>query len=171
MKEKIQKKLFHLWTGECVAAVMFVVLWVLYVPMFDWAADYLTPLPTIYAFSLLEFILLQGGLYWYLKWNHVRKNQNYKLSTDKLRIFSVFKRINLFLITIGLIILLVALYRSDIYRGFYAFLYGFAVVEYINYFHIRLSYMSIEELRELMKQKGFRQSILAKELTMYRKKL
>ncbi|MNN80425.1 hypothetical protein D3C81_1971570 [compost metagenome] len=77
--------------------------------MFDWAAAYLASLSSIYAFVVLEFILLQGSCYWFLKWRQVRR-------------------------------------KND------------------PAYHVRLSYMSLSEIKEFIRQKGFRSSRLAKEL-------
>ncbi|MFT4417005.1 hypothetical protein ACLM5H_24385 [Fredinandcohnia humi] len=164
MKSKVEKKLFYLMTGEFVASVLFAILWVVYIPLFDWSAEYLTSFPPIYAFFVLEFILLQGSLYWYLKWKRIKKKEASHLSLRQLKIFSYFKRVNFLLVGVGLIVLLyqVTQYSSGLY--WFLFLYGFAAVEHINYYHVRLSYQSIEEIQEFIKQKGLRPSILAREL-------
>jgi len=39
---------------------------------------------------------------------------------------------------------------------------------YVNYYHIRLSYMSLDEIKTFIRQKGFRSSALAKELKSIR---
>ncbi|MGD6968616.1 hypothetical protein ACQCVP_19530 [Rossellomorea vietnamensis] len=41
-------------------------------------------------------------------------------------------------------------------------------MEYINYYYIRLSYQSPEEIKEFIRQRGFRKSILAREIAGYR---
>jgi len=46
-------------------------------------------------------------------------------------------------------------------------LFSFAVIEHINYYHIRLSFMSVEEIKELLGLKRLRRSLLAKELKKY----
>lgn len=49
-------------------------------------------------------------------------------------------------------------------RYLYLGIFAFAIIEHINYYHIRLSYMSYQEIKEFIRQKGFRWSKLAKEL-------
>jgi len=41
-------------------------------------------------------------------------------------------------------------------------------IEHVNYYHIRLSYMSLDEIKTFIRQKGFRSSLLAKELKSIR---
>ncbi|WP_077619483.1 hypothetical protein [Bacillus sinesaloumensis] len=163
MKEKAQKKLFSLWTGELSAAILFPILWIFYIPTFEWSNQYLTTFPHLYAFCLLEYILLQGSLYWYLKWRRVKAGKTSAFTTKQLGIFRFFKIGNLVLLVIGIPVLV---YQTTFSKGlyWYLFLFGFAIIEHINYYHIRLSYMSGEEIKEFLKQKGFRRSILAREL-------
>ncbi|MGN7298688.1 hypothetical protein [Ferdinandcohnia sp. SAFN-114] len=163
MKARAQKKLFSLWTGELSAAILFAVLWLLYIPTFEWSANYLITIPHLFAFCMLEYILFQGSYYWYLKWKRVKQGKSSSLPESYLTRFRFFKKSNLVLLVVGLPFLV---YQATFSKGlyWYLFLYGFAMVEYINYYHIRLSYMSTEEMKEFIRQKGFRQSILAREL-------
>jgi hypothetical protein len=80
-----------------------------------------------------------------------------------LRLFHVFKRINLFLIAIGLLFLIYQwkVFSVDFY--WFVFLYVFAILEYINYYHVRLSYQTIDEIKDFLRQRGFRRSKLASE--------
>ncbi|WP_010676596.1 hypothetical protein [Bacillus timonensis] len=167
MKEKAQKKLFSLWTGELSAAVLFPILWMIYIPTFDWSNHYLTTFPHIFVFCILEYILLQGSLYWCLKWKQVKQGKSSSLTDKHLARFRFFKVSNLVLIMIGIPVLV---YQTTFSKGlyWYLFLYGFAIIEHINYYHIRLSYMIVEEIKEFIHQKGFRRSILARELRNYR---
>ncbi|MEH7385067.1 hypothetical protein V7147_06585 [Bacillus sp. JJ1521] len=163
MKERTQKKLYGLWTGEFAAAILFPILWLFYIPTFKWSNEYLTTFPHIFAFCILELILFQGSYYWYLKWKRVKEGKR-SLLTNKQRVtFRIFKKINLVLLVIGIPVLV---YQATFSKGlyWYLFLFGFAIIEYINYYHIRLSYMSVKEIKEFIQQKGFRRSILAREL-------
>jgi len=167
MHNKVKKKLFGLFTGEWFAALMFAVLWVLYLYLLEGFEVYLTSAPSLYAFVLLEWILLQGGYYWFLKWRQVRGKSFSNLPDHQLKLFAFLKKSNLFLIAIGSIVLIYQCYvfAADFY--WFLFLFSFAVIEHINYYHIRLSYMSVEEIKELLGQKRLRRSLLAKELKKY----
>ncbi|WP_226671099.1 hypothetical protein [Metabacillus litoralis] len=165
MKKKIEKKLFSLMFGEFFALIMFAILWILYIYIFEQFEQALTSWDNIYAFALLEFILLQGSIYWYLKWKKVKDNKGYNLTLSQIQIFQWLKRFNVILIMIGIIILFTNNINSPSnLNGFYLFLFCFALIEYINYYHIRLSYQTPQEIKEFFKQKGLKSSILAKEL-------
>lgn len=68
-------------------------------------------------------------------------------------------------ILIGLLVLIYQITSKQIELYWFIFLFLFAVIEHINYYYFRLSYLSLEELKELKRQKGFRRSKLAKELS------
>ncbi|WMX53821.1 hypothetical protein [Peribacillus sp. R9-11] len=166
MKKKVEKKLYNLMFGEFSALIMFAFIWVIYIYILDKFDHYLTSMQNIYAFILLEFILLQGSIYWYLKWRKVKDNKSYNLSDSQLYIFLWLRRINVFLLCLGFIIFLKNTNYSPInFNGFYLFLYCFALIEYINYYHLRLSYQTPQEIKEFLRQKGLRRSILARELS------
>jgi hypothetical protein len=163
MRKKVEKTLFGLWAGELFAVVCFALLWLIYAQQFEWAEPYVTSWPSVYAFALLEFILLQGSYYWFVKWKQVRRGCFSHLPDRHLRLFHVFKRINLFLIAIGLLFLIYQwkIFPIDFY--WFVFLYVFAILEYINYYHMRLSYQTIDEIKDFLRQRGFRRSKLASE--------
>ena len=144
--------------------MMFLVLWIIFPISVEGTGPYMRSVGAVFAFFLLEWILLQGTLYWYLKWRNVKKTGQSALSQSWLKLFRGLKRINLALIAVGLLALVQLLFTFP--QGAYWFLvvYGFAIAEQINYYHIRLSYQTPEEIKEFTRQKGFRPSILAKEL-------
>ena len=169
MQKKANRKLFSLWTGELTATVLFAVLWLLFIQQQKWADPYLISFPPIYAFVVLEFILLQGSLYWFLKWKQAKQKKYTGLPTAQLRMFLLFKKINFVLFLIGALVLLYQIITFSVGHYWFTFLYAFAIIEHINYFHIRLSYQTSEELKEFFHQKKFRPSILAKELAMLKR--
>ncbi|EIJ78016.1 hypothetical protein PB1_10629 [Bacillus methanolicus PB1] len=164
MKINVKRKLLSLFTGELFAAVSFALLWIMYIQLFDWTEPYLTSFPSLYAFVLLEFILLQGSFYWFLKFRQVQRECYSHLPYRQLRLFVFFKRFNLFLIAIGLLLMIYQYKINAVDFYWFLFLYVFAIIEYINYYHIRLSYQSIDEIKDLIRQRGLRSSKLAREL-------
>ncbi|WP_242486044.1 hypothetical protein [Peribacillus sp. TH24] len=92
MKKKVEKKLYNLMFGEFSALIMFAFIWVIYLYILDKFDHYLTSMQNIYAFILLEFILLQGSIYWYLKWRKVKDNKSYNLSDSPIIYFPVVKK-------------------------------------------------------------------------------
>lgn len=168
MRKKIEKKYYSLFTGEFTATFAFAGVWVLYLKLYSSLETYLTSYYSLYAFALLELLLLQGSLYWYLKLKQARQNIFSNLPLNQLKVFYLLKKLNLFLFAIGAILLIYQLVTFQTELFWFIFLYLFALVEYINYFHIRLSYMSPKEIKEFRHQKGFKPSKLAKELDEYK---
>ncbi|USG67162.1 hypothetical protein NDK47_07695 [Brevibacillus ruminantium] len=164
MDKKIQGKLFRLCAGEFFAAVMFPVLWIMYLQIIEWTEPYLTSIPSIYAFVLLEFILLQGSLYWFLKWKQAKQGNFYRLPNRQLCIFVWCKRVNFLLIGIGFLFFFYQITTSAVDLYWFVFLFLFAIIEHVNYYHIRISYLSWEEIKEFIGQRGFRRSRLAREM-------
>jgi hypothetical protein len=169
MQKRVRRKLFSLYTGEMFAAFTFALMWLLYIQLFEWSVPYLTSFSSLYAFALLEFILLQGSYYWYLKLKQIKRNDFSNLPSLQLRTFKFFKRMNSCFILIGFFIFIYQITSKQIEVYWFIFLFLFAVIEHINYYYFRLSYQSIEELKELKRQKGFRRSKLAKELSNSKK--
>ncbi|RWZ50162.1 hypothetical protein EQV77_17600 [Halobacillus fulvus] len=164
MKGSLERKLLKLTTGEFAATAVFALLWVYYLSINDKGS--MTALSNVFAFILLELILLQGSFYWYLKWKKVKKGRPYTLPNRQLTVFLWFKRLNIVLLLVGILLLIF----DQAFSFFFLLVYGFALIEHINYYHIRLSYMNTEEVKEFIRQKGFRRSVLAKELESIRKR-
>jgi hypothetical protein len=80
-------------------------------------------------------------------------------------IVSAFKKMNKILLVIGLGVFVYHCINYGL-KGlvFFLGLYAFAWIEYINYYVIRLSYQSPSEIKEFFEQKGFKRSILAREI-------
>nr|WP_232337007.1 hypothetical protein [Lysinibacillus timonensis] len=165
----MQKKLLNLFTGELTSTMLFAILYVFYIQQVEWTVPYLSPISSIFSFCLLEFILLQGSLYWYLKWRQGRRKDFRNLKDSYLHMYRWFKIINCLFIMIGIVVGIALFVNDAVNRYWYLFVFAFACIEHINYFHIRLSYMSISEMKEFVRQKGFRRSILAKELGSIKK--
>lgn len=169
MNTKVRKKLFQLFTGELAATISFAFLWLLYLQMFESVYSYLTSFSTLFAFGLLEFISCQGSYYWFLKWRQVINKNYLNLPNKQLRLFTAFKRINLAFIAVGVIILIYEFMSVSVVFNWFLFLFLFAIIEHVNYYHIRLSYLSIDELRDFFRQKKLRRSKLANELKQIQK--
>ncbi|CAK8581456.1 hypothetical protein [Priestia megaterium] len=162
---KVKRKLFGLWTGELTSALLFAALWVGYLNGFSHLAFYLTTFSGVYAFIILEFILFQGSLYWFMKWRRVRRKEDSHLPSSYIQLFLLFKKMNKILLVIGLGVFVYHCINYGL-KGlvFFLGLYAFAWIEYINYYVIRLSYQSPSEIKEFFEQKGFKRSILAREI-------
>ncbi|MFP3468348.1 hypothetical protein, partial [Leifsonia sp. SIMBA_070] len=72
VKKLLEKRLAYLYKGERNAIIVFIVISYLY--NFAFPSIQLYSLFSFWtSFLLLEFILLQGTIYWYKKWDRLRK--------------------------------------------------------------------------------------------------
>ena len=164
MYQKLTNKFFKLFTGELAATVMFAGVWLMFLSIHEWTKPYLTSIAPLFAFLLLEFLLVQGSYYWYLKWRQAKSKNLSVLPEYHLKVFRGLKIMNLLLLGVGFVLVIYELinYSNEFY--WFLFLYLFALAEYINYYHVRLSYQTTEELKGFIRHKKFSRSKLAQEL-------
>lgn len=155
MRKDLEKRLVYLFTGEFFAIIAFNFVY------FFRSVNPNDSYSLIYVFVLLNFILLQGSFYWFVKWRHL--NSKRVIFTYLYKLLNVLKKINFTLICIAPVILLIDIIvlESVSFFGFLLtlFIYVFAIVEYINYYHIQLT--------NYKNGRGKRSSI-ARNLTGYR---
>lgn len=113
------------------------------------------------AFPLITlcFILAIGAYFWKLMYDVVKKRGKMHM-TIKPHLFILFKRVSIILIMICSMIFFYGVMTSERYLLLSALLLCFAIVGYINYFHIRLSYLTPREFGTLLKHKRLRRSHL-----------
>ena len=121
----------------------------------------------IYPFISLLLILLQGSYYWYYKLRIIKKrNPDRRIFRKIYRVFKTLNFIMFILYPIGLIYILmvndISILRKENFFGVFLFVFG--IIEYINYFYIRLSYSKHEDKVALLKFQNIRRSSLCKEL-------
>lgn len=161
VRKKLEKKLLSLFLGELVAVCMFLFLWFQFI---DKYGVVFTKPANLFGFVLLEFILLQGSYYWWIKYRSARSGLTKGLGTNHVRLFKALKVFNIGLLIVGLMVMGLQWQQMNGTFYLYLFLYCFALVEYINYFHIRLSYMYAGEFKELWRKKRLSRSVLARDL-------
>ena len=156
MEKGLEKRLVSLFTGELAAIIAFNFVF------FYRSLNPNNSYTLIYVFFILNFILLQGSFYWFVKWRMLKSKKVIFTSLQKFLI--VFKRINLTLIYMAPIILLIdiSVVGRVPFAGFLltVFIYIFAIVEYINYYHIQLTNY---------KNGRGKKSSIAKEISTYSK--
>lgn len=167
MRRKLEKRLSYLYTGESIATVGFIIVSFLinkaYPPL------HLYSLVSFWlSFFLLEFLLVQGSMYWYTKWRRL-KNEN--TSVTPIRMVQRLKKLQKW--NIGLIIVSLFMFVIDFLKwyptlplgGLYISggIYIFAILEYINYFHIQLSYDNLSDIKYLLKSKRLKQACVSKD--------
>ncbi|MBD3107908.1 general stress protein [Bacillus sp. AGMB 02131] len=168
MKAQLEKRFKYLFSGEGVALISFIPL--------GYLIDHTYPNLQLYglfsfwiSFFLLEFILLQGVIYWYIKWSRLRKENRLSTPVVVIKWFRRLQKVNVLLLVIGLLSFVIDFYkwRPAIPEGGFSlsiFIYVFAVLEYINYYHIQLSYDNRSDIQHLLKTKRLKEAAIRKDL-------
>lgn len=131
---------------------------------------------SFYPLLIFSVIVIEGSFYWRNKLRMVRRKT--ALSDLEIgRIYSRLRWINVILLTAYLPMIVIAVFKKEDPSGMIVgiLLYFAAIIEQINYFHIRLSYESvngtllvIKPLKELFTGTGKR-SRLRKDIDTYLK--
>lgn len=152
MKKGLINKLTQLYTGELASIVVFLSIY--YLKFKDFV------LPVFYPLLVLCFILFQGALYWFICLQRLKGKYIKNVGGG----FYILKYFNLALIVVSIPIILIGNYNNvfHIIVGFFLLL--FAIVEWINYFFVRLSYRNPKILIVLIKHSKLKKSKLAKEI-------
>ncbi|MDE7334175.1 MAG: hypothetical protein K2O16_18500 [Lachnospiraceae bacterium] len=129
---------------------------------------------SFYPLLVFSIIVIQGSFYWRNKLKMVKRQK--ALSNIEIgRIYSKLRWINVVLLTAYLPVIIIATFAKADLSGIIVgiLLYFMAIIEQINYFHIRLSYetvngslLVIEPLKKLFTGTGKR-SQLRKDIDTY----
>ena len=167
MRKELEKRLSYLYTGESIAIVGFIIV--------SFLLNKANPQLQLYSltsfwvsFFLLEFLLVQGSTYWYSKWRRLKSENT---SVTPIGMVHRLKKVQKW--NIGLMIVPPFMFVFDVVKwypslplgGLYlsGFIYIFAILEYINYFHIQLSYDNRSDMKYLFKSKKLKQASLSKD--------
>ncbi|WP_338450592.1 general stress protein [Niallia oryzisoli] len=173
MRQALEKRFSFLYSGELSAVVMFIFVSImvnraypelhLYSLLSFWAS-----------FLLLEFLLIQGSFYWYSKWRRLKRE---KISVTPMNVVQLLWKLKKW--NIGLISLTSVAFVADFMRwsptlpigglSLSCFIYIFAILEYINYFHIQLSYDNRSDIEYLRKTKRLKKSSLNRDFMHLKK--
>ncbi|MBU3209039.1 hypothetical protein [Clostridium algidicarnis] len=167
MRKKLLKRFSYLYTGELLSAVMFIILLFLFNK--DFTRLQLYSLTSFWiSFFLLEFLLLQGSIYWYEKWKKLKKENTIVTSIQIVKNFKNLKKIN-----VGVIIITMFIFTFDFLTTYSSlplgslivvgFIYIFAILEYINYFHFQLMYDNFSDIKYLLRSKKLKQSCISRD--------
>ena len=166
-KKRIEKRLSYLYSGELFGFVSFIFVSYLF--------NYVYPSLQLYSlysfwlsFILLECLLLQGIIYWYIKLNRLKTKHTSVTPIKLVRRLHQLKPINIFLIIFSIIAFIydfLTWYPSFPLGGLRIsfIIYLFAVLEYINYFHIQLSYDNLSDIKYLVRSKKLKKSCMSKD--------
>ena len=158
-KEKVRKELGSLCLGELAAILSF---WLCFFLLKNRLGDWKSLISILYPLSLLTFILLQGSIYWAILIRRLSNPQFGSSSVPKL--FGVLRILDLVLLISGFPF--IVWNTESVQVTILATLIQlFALIEWVNYFLVRLSY-SLNPLvlwRRITKGK-LEKSRIAKEL-------
>jgi len=133
-RKNIRDELKSLFWGELFSSIMFPTTYLLWVKAskFNFA--------TFFIVIELSVILLQGTFYW----KHMLKQIDGKKVMEKWKVGRLYNQFKIFNSFILFFLAILIIYYSSV-TSFYEmllqlFLYLFLILEYINYFHIRLSF-------------------------------
>ena len=158
-KEKVRKELVSLCLGEFTAVLSF---WFCFFLLKNRLADWNSLVTILYPLSLLTFILLQGSIYWAILIRRLFKPQFGSASVPKL--YGGFRILDLILLISGFSFIVWNTQSVQV-AVLAALIQLFALIEWVNYFLVRLSY-SLNPLvlwRRIAKGK-LEKSRIAKEL-------
>ena len=133
-ESKIKQELTKLWTGELVAVISF---WICFYIFKKWLINTKMLISVIYPLAVLSFILIQGSIYWLILLKRLSTPQFAITNTRK--IYSILKIVDLILLCVGIPIIILNYVNVTVMISA-IFILAFAVIEWINYYKIRLSY-------------------------------
>ena len=158
-KEKVRKELMSLCLGEFTAVLSF---WFCFFLLKNRLADWNSIVIILYPLSLLTFILLQGSIYWAIL---IRRLSNPRFGSGTVpKLYGGFRILDLVLLISGFPF--IVWNTQSVQVAILAMLIQlFALIEWVNYFLVRLSY-SLNPLvlwKRIIKGK-LEKSRIAKEL-------
>ena len=133
-KENVRKELVSLCLGEFTAVLSF---WFCFFLLKNRLSDWSSLVTILYPLSLLTFILLQGSIYWAILIRRLSNPQFGSRSVPKL--YGGFRILDLVLLISGFpfIVWNTQSFQVTILATLIQF---FALIEWVNYFLVRLSY-------------------------------
>ena len=133
-KEKVRKELGSLCLGELAAILSF---WLCFFLLKNRLGDWKSLISILYPLSLLTFILLQGSIYWAILIRRLSNPQFGNGSVPKL--YGCFRILDLILLISGFPF--IVWNTQSVQVAILATLIQlFALIEWVNYFLLRLSY-------------------------------
>ncbi|MFP7486289.1 general stress protein [Priestia filamentosa] len=170
MKYRMEKRLSYLFTGETASIIMFPIISAVWFWSYPEMKMY-TLLSFWFSFFLLEFLLLQGSLYWRYKLKLLRKEDISVTPAQVIHRLKVMKKVNGGLFLISPLIFAIDFFIwspkwlfQEVWYGVVVFIFLFALLEYINYFFVQLSYDNISDLRTLIKARKLKQACMRKDM-------
>ena len=172
MRKTLEKRLAYLYKGELFSIITFVPV--------SYLVNYAFPNLQLYSlysfwisFILLEILLLQGTFYWYVKCKRLRNENNAITPTKVVRLLHYLKMLNIAMMMTAIVVFFfdfIKWYPSLPLDGLTIafFIYIFAILEFINYFYIQLSYDNISDIKSLIRVRKLKYSCMNKDFKRIR---
>lgn len=173
MKRTLEKRMAYLYSGELFSVITFIPV--------SFVVNHTFPNLQLYslysfwvAFILLEFLLLQGTIYWYIKLKRLRNGNNSITPLKVVRQFHYLKTVNVVMMITGIVGFafdFIKRYPSLPVGGLTItfFIYVFAILEFINYFYFQLSYDNVSDIKNLFRNKKLKISSINKDFRRLKK--
>ena len=167
LRNTLERRLKYLYSGELTSTIGFII--VSYVFNLAYPNLHLYSLLSFWiSFFLLEILLLQGTYYWYSKLKRLRTEKISITPIKTILQLQRFKKLNKIVIVLAVLAFIVDFvkwYPSLPVWGISlaTFIFIFAILEYINYFYIQLSYDNLFDIRYLLKTKKLKKSCISKD--------
>lgn len=134
MRERMKQQLTHLAIGELVAAAVF---WFNYFLFKDSIGTVNTVIPITFALFVLSFILVQGSVFWWILIKRLSKPRFAAPYASKA--FGVLSVVDVLMLAVSVLVVVMRYGSLEILITSLA-IWILAVLEYVNYYKIRLSY-------------------------------
>ena len=162
MKNHLKKTLINLAVGELVAIIMF---WTNFFIFKKYITNTTSIIPIIFTLFILSFILIQGSIFWLVLLKRISNKNFAKTSLGK--IYNHLRRLDIILLYLSILIIIVnqQTFTPTIIS---LSIWIFAIIEYINYYKVRLSYKPNVLINYILHGK-IRKSRIAREIENYKK--
>ena len=161
MKNNLKKTLINLAVGELVAVIVF---WINFSIFKKYITNTVSIIPVISTLFLLSFILIQGSIFW-LVLLKIISNKNFA-KTSLGKIYNHLRRLNIILLFLSILIIIVN-HQTFTPTIISLSIWIFAIIEYINYYKVRLSYKPNVLVNYILHGK-IRKSRIAREIKNYK---
>ena len=162
MKNHLKKTLINLAVGELVAIIMF---WTNFFIFKKYITNTTSIIPIIFTLFILSFILIQGSIFWLVLLKRISNKNFAKTSLGK--IYNHLRRLDIILLYISILILIVN-HQTLTTTIISLSIWIFSIIEYINYYKVRLSYKPNVLINYVLHGK-IRKSRIAREIESYKK--
>lgn len=164
MPNKLQKEVNQLCYGEGLSAAGFMLLWFGTAFFKPETRVFLLSPATFLSVINISLILLTGSYFWGIMKRHVDNRKVLALTAQQIQRFRYLQSVIILILISATVAIIMTLPHSQDMWLLIALTYIFMWLEYINYFHIRLSYLTPREFRQLVTNRKLTASHLRRAL-------